>query len=789
MRRFLLTFTSSTIILLCQAQVNDNALTTKDYQQAESLMGYNTQKYIDRGNVTANWMDGDKFWYRVLTPAGSEFIAVDAVKGTRTVAFDHTKLATTLSSATGRSYTASMLPFQSISYSDDSKAIIFRADGKQWKYDLKESTLTPDTSQPKTSAGGQGAGRFRGGGGMEVRSPDGNKAAFIKDYNLWVRDIKTGQQTQLTTDGIKDFGYATDNAGWRGSDRPVLRWSPDSKKIATFKQDQRNVGDMYLTTTNVGHPTLKAWKYPLPGDKDIPMIHRCVINVDEPKVILFNIPPDPHRASLSDDISSSGTFDDIDWSPDGFEIAFLTTSRDHKNEKIRIANALTGEVREVFEETVATQYESGQGAINWRYLPRTKEFIWYSERDDWGHLYLYDASTGKLKNQITKGNWVVLRMTKVDEKNRMIYFIANGLQPENPYFSQFCKIGFDGKNFAVLTPDAGTHTVSWSPSENYFIDTYSKPDVPSVSVLRDRNGKKIIELERTDVSRLKATGWKPPMPVTLKAHDGKTDIYGLMFTPTNLDPSKKYPVVDYIYPGPQGGSVGSWAFSASRGDHQSLAELGFVVVVIEGTGNPDRSKSFHDMYYPNMSENTLPDQVAGIRQLISRHPYMDTTRIGIWGHSGGGFATAAAMFRYPDFFKVGISESGNHDNRNYEDDWGERYIGLLTKSGGGDNYEAQANQVYAKNLKGKLMLAHGLMDNNVPPYNTMLVVEALTKANKDYDLVVFPNAAHGYGASSPYMMRRRWDYFVKNLLGKEPPKEYSLETKTDPRNGGAQLGF
>lgn len=785
--RFLLTFTSSVIILLSHAQ--DNALTVKDYQQAESLMGYNTQKYIDRGNVSANWISDDKSWYRVLTPTGSEFIVVDAAKGTRSAAFDQQKLATVLSSATGRSYTASMLPFQSISYSADGNGILFRADGKQWRYDLQNNSVAADTTQLRNNMGRQGGGRFRGGGN-EVLSPDGSKAAYIKEYNLWLRDIKTNQQTQLTTDGIKDFGYATDNAGWTSSDRPVVRWSPDSKKIATFKDDQRNVGDMYLTTTNVGHPTLKAWKYPLPGDKEIPMISRCVINIDEPKVIMFNISPDPHRASLSDDISSSGTFDDIDWNPDGSEVAFLSTSRDHKNEKLRIANAATGEVRDVFEETVGTQYESGQGAINWRYLPKTKEIIWYSERDDWGHLYLYDAATGKLKNQITKGNWVVLRLIRVDEKNRLIYFVANGLQTENPYFSEYCRIGFDGKNFTVLTPDAGTHMASWSPSENYFIDTYSKPDMPSVSVLRDKNGKKIIDLEKTDVSRLKATGWKPPMPITLKAHDGKTDIYGLMFTPTNLDPNKKYPVIDYIYPGPQGGSVGSWTFIASRGDHQSLAELGFVVVVIEGTSNPDRSKSFHDMYYPNMSENTLPDQVNGIRQLAAKYPYMDTTRIGIWGHSGGGFATAAAMFRYPDFFKVGISESGNHDNRNYEDDWGERYIGLLTKGPGPtDNYEAQANQTYAKNLKGKLMLAHGLMDNNVPSSNTMLVVEALEKANKDYDLVVFPNAAHGYGASSSYMMRRRWDYFVKNLLGKEPPKEYQLETKTDPRNGGQQLGF
>jgi dipeptidyl aminopeptidase/acylaminoacyl peptidase len=293
-----------------------------------------------------------------------------------------------------------------------------------------------------------------------------------------------------------------------------------------------------------------------------------------------------------------------------------------------------------------------------------------------------------------------------------------------------------------------------------------------------------VEVEKTDVSRLEATGWKAPTPVTVKAHDGVTDIYGLLYTPSSLDPSKKYPIIDYIYPGPQGGSMGGgWGFSASRGDHQSLAELGFCVLVLEGTSNPWRSKSFHDMYYPNMSENTLPDQVTGIRQLAQRYSYIDTTRVGIWGHSGGGFATASAMFRYPDFFKVGISESGNHDNRNYEDDWGERYIGLLTKNADGtDNYTAQANEIYAKNLKGKLLLAHGLMDDNVPPTNTMLVIDALEKANKDYDLIVFPNSHHGYGPFSDYMMRRRWDYFVKNLLGAEPPKEYQIQPSADPRN-------
>lgn len=787
MIKFLCVCTICLVTLSATAQ--QRQLTENDYKHAENFLSYGTQPYIDRGSLQPNWLPGDKFWYRVLTAQGSEFMLADPAKGTRIPAFDQQKLAAALSAASGKSYTAWMLPFQSFSYAADNKSISFRADGQSWNCDLKTYAVTKAAAGEKNAEAQQGGFGQRGGfgrGGNEVMSPDGSKAAFIKDYNLWVRDTKTNQQTQLTTDGTKDFGYATDNAGWKSSDRPVLLWSPDSKKIATFRDDERNVGEMYLATTNVGHPTLKAWKYPLPGDKDIAMLHRCVIDVENPKVIFFKMDPDPHRATLGDDISSGGSFDDVDWNPNGSELAFVSTSRDHKQEKFRIANALTGEIREVFEEVVPTQYESGQGAINWRYFPNTSEIIWYSERDDWGHLYLYDSKTGKVKNQITKGNWVVTRMTKVDEKNRVIYFFANGLQAENPYFSSYCKVDFDGKNFKILTPDAGTHQVSVSPSGNYFIDNFSKPDVPNTMVLRDMNGKQIMALEKADVSRLKENGWKPLIPVTVKAHDGKTDIYGFLFVPTHLDPNKKYPVIDYIYPGPQGGSVGgNWGFSASRGDNQSLAELGFVVLVLEGTSNPGRSKSFHDMYYPNMSENTLPDQIAGIRQLAAKYPYMDTSRVGIWGHSGGGFATAAALFRYPDFFKVGISESGNHDNRNYEDDWGERYIGLLTKNADGtDNYTAQANQTYAKNLKGKLMLAHGMMDNNVPPYNTLLVVEALEKANKDYDLVIFPNSAHGYGQYSSYMMRRRWDYFVKNLLGAEPPKEFLMQSKSDPRNPG-----
>ncbi|MDB4900486.1 MAG: peptidase dipeptidylpeptidase domain protein, partial [Gemmatimonadetes bacterium] len=330
-----------------------------------------------------------------------------------------------------------------------------------------------------------------------------------------------------------------------------------------------------------------------------------------------------------------------------------------------------------------------------------------------------------------------------------------------------------------LTPDDGDHDVQISPSGRWLIDTYSKPDVAPVVVVRDANGAQVMLVEKADISRLLATGWKPPTPIVVKARDGKTDLYGLMFRPGNFDPSRKYPIINNPYPGPQTGSVGSRSFAAARGDHQALAELGFIVVTVDGMGTPGRSKAFHDAYYGAMGrDNTIPDMVAAMQELGRRYPWVDVSRAGIYGHSGGGFITADAMFRYPDFFKAGISESGNHDQREYEDDWGERYQGLVTRNADGtDSYDVEANQTLAKNLEGHLLLAHGTMDDNVPPDNTMLVVDALIKANKDFDLLLIPNVAHGYGAASNYMMRRRWDYFVRYLLGAEPPREYEIRAR------------
>jgi dipeptidyl-peptidase 4 len=727
----------------------------------------------------------NRFWFRSTTPDGSEFVVVDAATGERKPAFDHPALAAALSQATGMHYDARHLPSRVVDFSEDTQTISFAIRGKRWECNLqshecsaKEALGEAGPMQQVQSLSARMAAEHN-----ESLSPDGKKAVFIRDYNLWVRDLGSGIETQLTTDGVKDFGYATDNAGWTHSDRPIVLWSPDSKKIATYQQDQRGVGEMYLVHTQVGHPTLEEWKYPLPGDPVVTMIQRVVIDLDGPRVIRFQMPPDQHRSTLCDDVACKpGEWSDVQWSLDSTHIAFVSTSRDHKREQLRVADAATGEIRDVLQEDVSTFYESGNGAVDWRYLPASNEVIWFSERSNWGQLYLYDLETGQLKNQITAGEGNVTQVLRVDEKNRVIYFLGVGKEKgSDPYFIHFYRIGFDGKGLQLLTPENANHEVTLSPSGNYFVDSYSTPDVPSVTVLRHADGKLVATVEKADISRLLATGWKPPIPFTVKARDGVTDLYGLMFKPTNFDASKKYPIINHIYPGPQTGSVGSRSFSAARGDCQSLAELGFIVVEIDGMGTPWRSKKFHEAYFGDMGDNTLPDQVGGMKQLAQRYSWIDIDRAGIYGHSGGGFATADAMFRYPDFFKVGISESGNHDNREYEDDWAEKWQGLLVRNpDGSTNYDDQANENIAKNLKGHLLLAHGTIDNNVPPYNTLLVVDALIKANKDFDLLMLPNERHGYADDTSYMTRRRWDYFVRYLLGAEPPHEYKMQGGVPP---------
>lgn len=745
--------------VLAQEQV-----TADDYARAESMLGANTGSLIYNVLSGSTWLDDGRLVYRNSISGGAEFIIADPQSGNKEPAFDHERLAEGLSEATGDNFEALMLPFRSFDFRGNGNSITFTIRDKTYECSLNAYSCNTT----------EGAGASTNWN--ESLSPDGKKAAYIEDYNLWLRDLETGETTQLTTDGQEDFGYATNNAGWTKRDSPVLLWSPDSKRIATFQHDARGTGDMYLVSTAVGHSELEQWKYPLPGDSLIFRIERVVINLEpQPEVVRLKMEPDAHRSTITDHIAGrGGQFLDVEWSADSEELAFVSVSRDHQNAHLKMADPETGEVRSVLEETQETYFESGNRSINWRVLNETDEVIWFSERDDWGHLYLYDLNTGKLKNRITSGDWRVLDIVKLDTENGKIYFSGSGIEEGNPYYHYYYSVDMDGRNLKLLTPGRANHSVDFSNTGNYLIDTYSTPDTPPVSVIRDLEGKEIMKLEQADISALRAHGWQPPKEFRVKARDGETDLYGLMYTPTNFDASKSYPILNYLYPGPQSGSVGSRSFNAARSDKQAVAELGFVVVEVDAMGTPGRSKSFHDIYYGNMGDNGLPDQITTIEQLAEQNKWMDIDRVGIWGHSGGGFASTRAILAYPDFYKVAVSGAGNHDNRNYSDAWGEKWQGLLEEGEGeSTNYDNQANQLLAKNLKGKLLLAHGTLDGNVPPYNTYLVVNALIEANKDFDLIMFPNARHGFG-NSRYMLRNRWDYFVRHLKNTEPPKEYTF---------------
>ena len=739
--------------------------TDADYARAERFLAPGTGTLVSGVAGRASWLPDGRFYYRVSTPQGNAFQLVDASRKTKALAFDHARLGAALAAASGGQVDGNRLPFNAFDLSADGKALTTTLQRTRYRCDL-------------TAYSCQKAGDLPSPPPNSSVSPDGNTAVFIRNYNLVAKDMASGRETQLTTDGIKEFGYATNNAGWTHGPNPIATWSGDSKQLATFQHDERGTRDMFLVSTNVGPPQLQAWKYPMPGDSVIFRISRVILSWanGQPKMVRLQMPPDAHRSTVSDHVACGGGICDVQWYPDGSQLAFISSSRDHKTAWLRIANATTGEVKTLITENSATQVgDASHPEDLWRVLPATNELIWWSQRDNWIHLYLYDLTTGQLKNRITTGDGNVTELVRVDEKTRTIWFTANGREAgRDPYYQHFYKVGFDGKGLTLLTPEAANHTITMAPDGKSFVDTYSHFTAPPVTVARDMNGKLIMDLEKADISRLVASGWKPVTPFTVKGRDGTTDIYGVMHTPTNLDSTKKYPIINYIYPGPQSGSVGPRMWSASRGDNQALAELGFIVVSIDGMGTPGRSKAFHDAYYGKMGDNTLPDQVAGMKQLAERYRFIDIDKVGIWGHSGGGFATAGAMFRFADFFDVGISESGNHDNRNYEDDWGERYQGLLVKQGATDNYAEEANQTHAKNLKGKLFLIHGQMDDNVPPYNTQLVADALMKAGKDFDMLLLPHARHGFGADGPYIMRRRWDYFVQHLQNGVPPKEYQI---------------
>jgi dipeptidyl aminopeptidase/acylaminoacyl peptidase len=755
----------------CSAQQNSDIL--KDYKRANKFLRAGVK--VNHVVFGVSWQKGGRLLYRDKQKNGMKFMIANPADRTKKQAFNSRKLISAISKVTGYNFGGKFPFIRNFQLSDNNQTLTFSLRGKWYKCDL-----TNYTCESGGASGGAKAPK------SSVVSPDGKKAVFIKNWNLWMKNLKTGKVTQLTRDGKKYDGYGTNNAGWTRSKRPIVRWSPNSQRIATFQQDARDVGFMYLVNTKIGHPKLEKWKYEMPGDTAIFQIHRVIINLKpKPEVVHLKTKADPLRSTSSDQIAGrDGSFLDTQWSPDSKKLAFMSVNRGFTEETLKIANSGTGDVRTVMHETVEDYLQPG-GGTKWHVLFKRSEILWYSQRSNWGHYYLYDLKTGRLKHQIGRGSWNMLHPTYIDAKHRKIYSIGSCKHSGNPYFHYLYRVDFSGKNLKLLTPETANHQIQISKNHKYFVDTYSTPTEPPITVLRNMRGKEIMTLDKADISGLKEMGWKPPIPIKVKARDGKTNLYGLMFKPSNFDSSKSYPIIDYIYPGPQVGSVANWSFSVSG--RQALAELGFIVVEVNSLGTPGRSKSFQTYWYGNMHDNGIPDQVAAIKQLAKLHSWIDIDKVGIWGHSGGGFASTDAMFTYPDFFKVAVSESGNHDNRNYESAWGNKYQGLLKSSNyakkhglkgpyvKGDNYDSQANENYAKNLKGHLLLVCGLMDNNVPPQNTLLVVNALIKAHKDFNMFIIPNARHGYGYARVYWKNRRWTYFVKYLKGEKPPKDFELK--------------
>lgn len=736
------------------------------YERAENMLSWNLNGTIFNDRINPVQIDGNRFWYMLNTRDGDQYMLVDVSNRSKDFAFDHDQLAQAIANQSESDVDPSSLNLRNLSFSRNLNRITFERNQMNWSCSLRFYTceIGDEVATPPS---------------FSVLSPDGRYAAYTDEYNLWVRDLSNGNDVQLTYDGVEHHSYGTNNHGWSRSERPILLWSPDSRRIATYRLDERDVEMMTLWRTQVGRPEADIWPYALPGDEHVPMLERVVLDVERLVSTFLDVEPDHQRTSNCCGLIRQGNWADVEWNENASTLAFVSTSRDYKDVTLRVADPVSGEVRDVYHEHDEIFFESNltsRGVPNWRVLHDSDEFIWFTRKDNWGHLYLHDLSSGELVNRITEGNWNVMELLHIDEDRRRIIFTGVGRESgRDPYFVHLYSINFDGSNMRLLTPEDANHNITMSEAGRWFVDSYSTFDTPQKTVVRDMYGRRIMNLEEANITDLLATGWKKPVPFSVLARDDETDLYGLMILPSTFDENESYPIVNMIYPGPQGGSLGSRNFTAGqRGQMQALAELGFVVVAIDALGSsPARSREFHTFYHGDMMDNGLPDQITGMKQLAERYSFIDIERVGIYGHSGGGFATSSALLQYPDFFKVGVSGAGNHDNRNYTYYWGEKYQGLLEETPEGDNYENQAVHLMAENLQGKLLLSYGTMDTNVHPSMTLLLVNELIRHNKDFDLIVMPNRGHGF-SNEPYHLRRSWDFFYEHLAGKTPPKEYKI---------------
>ncbi len=809
--------------------------TLHDYQRAGRVLDSLSTLAVNVAEPPT-WIGPGRFWYRKSVKGGNEFVLVDAATGAKRAPFDHARLASALSSAAETTYTAVTLPFREFSFAARDSAIELDARGAHWRCNLEAYQCTRVGPARAPGAGGPfGRGRpvgFRlagapeqpptpstacvppgwgpsrstadtaaGGARVATRvvgvaaavtscvSPDGRLEAFIQNYNVAVRPSGAGRPrppragsgygriapapapdfTMLSYDGSEGDAYQLMS----------IRWSPDSKRLVAYRVRpgyRRMVHYVLSSPANQLQPRDTAIFYQKPGDV-LDFVQPVLIDVEKATAtpIENTLFPSPYQISQAV------------WRKDGHAFTFEYNQRGHQVYRVIEVNAATGQARTLIDEqspTFISYRPAGNAADNgsyWRFdVDDGREILWLSERDGWKHLYLYDGLTGRVKNQITKGPWVVRGVDSVDVARRQIYFRASGMIPgQDPYFVHYYRINFDGTGLVKYTEADGNHALYWSPDGAYFVDVYSRVDLPTVMELRRASDMRLTPLEQGDMTAMLATGLRPPEVFKARGRDGKTDIWGIIVRPTNFDPSRKYPVVEQIYAGPQGNFVPkSWGGGLSL---QPMAELGFILVQIDGMGTNNRSRAFHDVAWKNLGDAGFPDHILWHRAVAAKYPWYDLTRVGLYGTSAGGQNAMGGLLFHPEFYKVAYANSGCHDNRMDKIWWNEQWMGWPL----GPQYEASSNVVNAGKLQGHLMLVIGEFDTNVDPSSGYQVVNALIQAGKVFDLLVVPNGGHGAGGD--YAIRKRNDFFVQWLLGVTPP-DWNAGAATDVERA-IGLGF
>lgn len=722
--------------------------TKADYERANNMRQLVKGKVLGlTGNIL--WIKAtNQVFYSNTTAEGKLFMLANWKKKEKRQAFDHQSIARQLREVTGEVVDPADLPFTQVSFPDSSQELQFAAFKRGWRLNLSTSKLREDKQFTARLANGNRywGGRMKEDPHKKSFSPDSQWVAYIKNYNVYIKPKGlSGKETQLSFDGSTGEYYDSD-----------LAWSPDSKKLVAAKVRKNEDHTLYLIESSPSdqlQPKLQTRDYLKPGDA-LPQRTPTLFLIEQQK--MFAMP-----ASL---IANQYDLSFPVWHKDSRSFTVEYNQRGHQQYSVIEMDAKTGVAKMLINEQSKTFIDySGK---KYRYdIADGKELIWASERDGWNHLYLYDGTTGVVKNQITKGDWVVRKVVQVDEEKRQLVFAASGKEKgQDPYLVQYYRVNFDGTALRALTKEDANHEGFFSPDSSAFVDQYSRIDSPPVTVIRSAaDGKVLMELEKADVKSLLATGWKMPEVFTTKGRDGQTDIWGIIVRPTNFDEKKQYPVIEYIYAGPHSSFVPKNFQTLVPYGAQELAELGFIVVQVDGMGTSNRSKAFHDVCWKNLKDAGFPDRIAWMKAAAKKYPFMDISRVGIYGTSAGGQSSAGAMLFHPEFYKVAVSSCGCHDNRMDKMWWNEQWMGYPI----GPHYAESSNVENAYRLQGKLMLIVGELDDNVDPSSTLQVVNALIKANKNFDFIMVPGMGHSSGGD--FGEHKRRDYFVKHLLNVEPP--------------------